>query len=149
MPNYVGELEWTDGDGAKAKRVYYGVFADRAAAVAALQGLAENADVITLGEITDATLKESVDISAWTLKSTNAGDKEIQGVFIGRVTGNFRYETSLPTFNVGAYTLPGGAIDLADPDVFAFAQTGLVLGGFRDYRFTDIIAIDSAKERFG
>lgn len=149
MPNYVMDLEFTDGDGGSVKRTYYGTYADRAAAVAALQGIAENADVIILGQITDAGIRESVDISGWTLKDTPAGDKEVQGVFKGRVTGNYRYETSLPTFNTAAYTVPGGTIDLTNPDVYAFAQTGLVAGGFRDYRFTDIIAIDSAKEKFG
>lgn len=149
MANFEGQLEFTDGDGGKARRTYYFVAADRTAALAKLQGIAEAADAIVLGQITDASLKESVSISGWTLKATANGDKEVQGVFIGRVTGNYRYETSLPTFDIASYTTPGGAIDLADPDVYAFAETGLVLNGFTDYRYTDVIAIDSGKERFG
>jgi hypothetical protein len=148
MANFEAQIEWTDGDGGKPKRTYYLVAADRAAALTRLETMAELADLVTLGAITGVWLKESVDISAWTLKSSADGDKEIKGVFKGRVTGNFDYETSLPTFDITNFTSPGGGINIGSGATQNFVNE-LVSGGWADYRHTDVIAIDSGNEKIG
>lgn len=151
MANFEAQIEWTDGDGSKVSRTFYLVRVDRAAALTALYDLALNADNCTLGAITGVWLKEAVDFSAWGLKVTANGDREVKGMFKGRVTPDgmvaYPYLTSLPTFNP-ALTEPGGSIDITVNPVASFV-VALVGSGFTDYRFTDIAIIDSAKERIG
>lgn len=151
MANFEFRLEFLDGDGSRVKRTYYVTAADRATAEAKIQGLAEAAQNLILGAIVGADIVEQLDIAGWSLllPADAASDKEIKGVFKGVVTGGYNYETSLPTFDIATYTLPGGAIDMNNNNVYAFAQTGLALGGFTDYRYADITAITSGKEKIG
>lgn len=151
MANFKATLTFLDGDGSETTRQYHVVAVDRAAAVAKIQGLAEAAQDLILGAVVGASITDVLDISTWGVNAAPAAnsDKEIQAVFKGRVTGNYPYETSLPTFDKDTYAQPGGTIDLTNPTVFAFVQTALVLNGFTDYRYADIISITEGKERIG
>lgn len=151
MANFEAQVTFLDWDGKDTSRTYHLQAVDRAGALAKLQGLVEAADNIIDGQITAVSLKDNLDISAWNIKQAPniKADKEVKVLFEGKVAGNFNFRHTLPTFSKEAYTIQGGDVPLDDPDIYAYAETALVLNGFTDYRYADIISINAAKEQIG
>lgn len=122
---------------------------DLANATTRFQGIAEAADAIILGRIVDVQISQSVDISGWTLKATNGGDRRYGGRFNFVTAGGYSMRVTLPTFDPQFTQSGTDTIDQDDPAVYSFWSTGMVGGALSDYRGDDIASLRSAYEVHG
>lgn len=122
---------------------------DLANATARFKGIAEAADAIILGRIVDVQISQSVDISGWTLKSTNEGDRRYGGRFNFVTEGGYSMRVTLPTFNPAKTVAGTDSINQADSEVFSFFDTAMIGGNASDYRGDDLTSLRSAYEVHG
>lgn len=149
MPLFHAVFSVLDSEGRQATFEAHTNAPDLATATTRFQGVAEAADQLIEGRIVDVAVSQSVDISGWALKSTNAGDRRYGGRFNFVTAGGYSMRVTLPTFNSG-YTVAGtDAINQSDPDVFSFVETAMILGALSDYRGDDITSLRSAYEVHG
>lgn len=138
----------------------YFVGADQAAALAYIQGIAEalnnpapagaGALPLTLGKIISVNLSQAVDYSGWVIRPAAVAGAENQkgGRFIFATGLNYNTRMTIPTFNE-ALKLSTGYIDLTNPAVFAFYQTGVIDGGGADNRYDDLTVLNEAYFTYG
>ena len=153
MANFSASITVRDGDGQDSVVTLYGVFADSATALTALQAAAETMDDLILGKVVSATLSQDVAIGGWSLKASPAAgaDVEIKGRFIFQTANpKVKPRLSIPTFDKDTYTAVGGDIPYnlsgsAPVDVFLVA---MVDQNWTDYRYEDFTDVLKAYEEF-
>lgn len=149
MPLFHAVFSVLDSEGRQATFEAHTDALNLTDATTRFQGVAEAADAIILGRIVDVSISQSVDITSWTLKATNEGDRRYGGRFNFVTEGGYSMRVTLPTFDP-AFTVEGtDAINQADPDVFSFWSTAMVGGSLSDYRGDDITSLRSAYEVHG
>lgn len=122
---------------------------DLANATTRFQGIAEAADAIILGRIVDVQISQSVDITGWTLKATNGGDRRYGGRFNFVTENGYSMRVTLPTFDPAKTVAGTDSINQADSAVFSFFDTAMIGGNASDYRGDDITSLRSAYEVHG
>jgi multisubunit Na+/H+ antiporter MnhC subunit len=150
MANFIIGLSLLDSDGDTSSMQVYYSGADAAAALAFGQGLASAVDDLTLSQVTGMSITQDAALPGG-LKAAPAAnsDNEVKGRFLFRSAAGYPARISIPGFDKDNFTVVGGDIDTADPLVFAFAETAIVLGGATTSHFEDITALARAYEAFG
>lgn len=150
MANFTFTIAFEDEDGHVSRLGGSLVRVDLAAATAALQAIAEAADVLSGARVLNVSLTAQMDTTAWTLKASAAAgsDVEIGGRFIMH-TGvtNFLANLTVPGFLKDLYTTTGGFIDTAAAEVLAFISA-LSVNGASTSHWEDLIALQTGYETF-
>lgn len=149
MANFTYTLTFQDEDGDVSTTSGSLVRADLAAADAAVQAIAEAAQVLSGASIVGAGVKFDLDTSGWSLDlSADVGsDVEIGGRFIFRTAGSFLSNLTIPGFLKDTYATVGGAIDSAATDVLAFISA-IVTGGGSTSHYEDLVSYTDGYEVF-
>lgn len=155
MPQYRINVTFLDKDGHTSPVETYVQAADEAAATAKAIDFANLTDNITLGQITKIAVSREVALNTAGLSLKTApqtgADREVKGTFSFGVTGGFKSQLSIPTFDKETWTVTGGAID-ADADAGTNAPSLFVIamvdGNYTDYRGGDLNSYLGGRESF-
>lgn len=143
-------FSFSDEDGHQSERTWYVEAADITAAhtrAATLAGLIS--DVINGGLALAYYIRVPGVLNPLNVNpNPSAGSEvEIKAVLtMGRGVGSATF--TIPTFNKNNFTVPGGLIDLTEPE-FVALENELVDQGWADYRGGDYTSIREAVEGFG
>jgi hypothetical protein len=150
MANFIVGFSVLDADGDSSDVSIHFSGADLAAAQAFATGVVQAADTLIGGQVTEVRITQSMALPGGIKGAPVANsDNEVKGRFIYQSAAGFKSRVSLPSFLKDTYTVVGGAIDTADPDVFAFNDTAMIGGGATTSHYEDLTALVSAREAFG
>jgi hypothetical protein len=154
MALYRINLTFLDSDGDQSNVETFVQAADEATATQKAKDFANLCDNITLGQINKIALTQQIALNAagLTLKSAPVAgsDREVKATLSFGVTGGFKSQISIPTFDKDAWTVTGGAVDGTDggSNAPSLLITALVAGNYTDYRNGDLNAYLGGRESF-
>lgn len=155
MANFSANITIRDADtvdNESTMRVF-GVQADRATFVTALQALVEQIDNVILGQVTNVTITEELAIGGWSLKGAPAAgaDKEIRMYAKFTTTqSNVKPTLTFPTFDKDTWSDNSGNVpfDLGGATAIDTLMVALVDQNWTDYRWADYNGIAALSEAF-